>query len=369
MDRTTKISAGITDAKKSSAIKGRGTHSNPPLRFSAQHAESVDDGWWQDDIESSGESDATEIIPVKSRTIISTNQSPDIPFERSINPYMGCEHGCVYCYARPSHAYWDMSPGLDFERKIFVKKDAPQRLKDALGKKKYTCKSLHIGANTDPYQPIEKKLEITRRLLEVLKTCQHPFSLITKSSMVLRDIELLEDMAQDNLCSVAISLTTMSRDLKRKLEPRTASPQSRLRVIEELARRDIPVSVFFAPVIPFVNDHEMEDILQRSATAGARSAQFVFLRLPLELSELMEQWLLEHYPDKARHVLSLVKQSRNGKTYDSTFGNRMRGEGAYAEMIHQRFSSACKKNGLSPEKDIPLSTHLFSPPNSQLQLI
>ena len=345
--------------------KGRGAGSNPPVRFRKTQSEIVDDGWWQEEIQPTP---ATSYLPIKSRTIISTNRSPDIPFDYSINPYMGCEHGCIYCYARPSHAYWDLSPGLDFETRILTKPDGPALLREAFNRKHYVCKTIHIGANTDPYQPAEISLKLTSQLLEVFKSFQHPFTLITKSALVLRDLDLLQEMAEKNLCTLSVSVTTLNGELKRTLEPRAASPAARLRVIESLAARGIPVSVFFAPVIPWINDHEMEAVLAAAASAGARQARYVFLRLPLEIADLMEEWLEAHYPLKARHVMNLVCQARKGKSYDSGFGSRMTGEGAYADLLGQRFRVACKKLGLLTASEYKLDTTLFTRPGNQMSL-
>jgi DNA repair photolyase len=347
------------------AQKGRGAASNPDLRFSRQRTEKSDDGWWQEESECNPK---TQVLVDHGKTIISTNQSPDIPFDQSINPFRGCEHGCVYCYARPTHAYWDLSPGIDFETKIITKPNAHILLRKTLAKPGYQCKVLTVGANTDPYQPLEAKLRTTQQLLEVLQEHRHPFNLITKSSLILRDIDLLAEMAANNLCSVAVSVTTLDNELKRKLEPRTASGESRLKTIAELSNRGIPVTMMVAPVIPFVNDSEIETILDRGKAAGAAAANMIYLRLPHEVSPLFQEWLMIHYPDKAEHVMSLVRQGRNGKDYESTYHTRMTGEGVYADTLQQRFKIAARKLGLPNRSSAQLDTRQFRRGFDQLDL-
>ena len=347
-------------------LKGRGAISNPNNRYHHQITIEVDDGWYEEEVPTSV---ITSLIPEKSKTIVSSNSSPDIPFDQSINPYRGCEHGCVYCYARPTHAYWDMSPGLDFETKIVVKTNAAELLERTLDKAGYQCEPICIGANTDPYQPVEKSERVTRSVLEVLQKRRHPFSIITKGELILRDLDILSDMAKDNLCSVAVSLTTLSNDTKRKLEPRTASPAARLRVIERLTEAGVNVTVLAAPMIPVVNDHELEDILTAARNAGAKNGAYIFLRLPLEIDSLFTEWLEEHYPDRAAHVMSIVRQSRGGKSYDSQFHSRMKGRGVFAELLHQRFQIAVRKLGLNTAEDrYNLDTSLFQRSNDQLSL-
>jgi DNA repair photolyase len=346
-------------------MKGRGALSNPDNRFAPLHTEAVDDGWWQD---AATRTIRTEILKEQVRTIISSNQSPDIPFEQSINPYRGCEHGCIYCYARPSHAYWDMSPGLDFETKIVTKPDAALRLREQLTRPSYVCKPIVIGANTDPYQPTEALVQTTRQLLEVLQEFSHPFSIITKSAMILRDLDILAPMADKQLCSVAVSITTLDNDVKRRLEPRTASPAARLRVVKQLSSAGIPVTVMVAPVIPTITDHELEAILSASKSAGAQAATYIFLRLPREVAPMFRDWLAEHYPDRAAHVMNIVQQSRGGKDYRSEFGQRMTGEGVFAELIKQRFRIAVKKLGLLPGEGSKLDCQQFRRANEQLSL-
>jgi len=281
--------------------------------------------------------------------IVSSNNSPDVPFDRSINPYQGCEHGCVYCYARPSHSYLDLSPGLDFETQIFYKPNAATRLQEEWQKPGYECKPITIGANTDPYQPAEKSLKLTRQLLQLFAEYRHPVSIITKSHLICRDIDLLSDLASDGLCSVAISIPTMNDNLKRIMEPRVPAAASRLKAIKELADAGVEVSVLIAPIIPAINDDEIETILEAISNAGATRAHYIFLRLPHELKEIFEEWLQAHYPDRADRVLSLIKQASGGKAYDHRFGNRQSGRGPYADMLAARFVKACREFSLEPD--------------------
>jgi DNA repair photolyase len=279
-------------------------------------------------------------------SIISTNTSPDVPFNRSINPYQGCEHGCVYCYARPSHSYLDLSPGLDFETRIFYKPNAVERLIEEWEKPKYECKPITIGSNTDPYQPAEKKLGITRSLLEAFLENRHPVSLISKGGLMSRDLDLLAELASRNLCSVAISVPTMDRRLKRLLEPRVPSAEVRMKLIEELTGAGVPTSLLMAPIIPAINDREIETIVAEAARRGVRHATYIFLRLPHEVRDIFVEWLETHMPDRAEHVMNLVRRASGGRDYDNRFGIRQRGRGPYAEMISKRFKSACRRNGL-----------------------
>jgi len=345
---------------------GRGAASNPAGRFDVLTLERADDGWYQDE---TPESLNETVLPDRARGIITTNDSPDVGFDHSINPYRGCSHGCVYCFARPTHAYLGLSPGLDFETKLFYKADAVKLLEAELSKPKYVCKPIALGINTDGYQPLEKRLGITRSILEVLARCRHPVSIVTKSALILRDIDLLADLARDRLTSVVLSITSLTDDIKRTLEPRAASPQARLRVIQQLAQAGIPVGVLIAPVIPAITDHEMEDILAAARDAGATSAGYVLLRLPHEVKILFREWLKVHYADRAGHVMSLIKQARGGKDYDARFGQRMRGNGAYAELLRTRFELAARKLGLSPASERhELDTSLFRPPTPGAQL-
>jgi DNA repair photolyase len=342
------------------AFKGRGAISNPAVRFEATSREQTHDGWFEDEILQ--HPDET-VLPDHARSVITSNDSPDVGFEKSINPYRGCSHGCVYCFARPSHAYLGLSPGLDFETKLFYKADAVKILEAELAKPKYVCRPIALGINTDGYQPLEKRLEITRGILGVLARCRHPVTIVTKSALVVRDIDLLGELARDDLVSVMLSITSLTNDIKRTLEPRAASPQARLRVIQQLSAAGIPVGVLVAPVIPAVTDHEMEDILAAAKEAGASSAGYVLLRLPHEVKILFREWLAEHYPDRAKHVMSLINQTRGGKDYDAEFGQRMSGTGPFAELLRMRFELARRKCGFDDSHDRhELNTHLFRPP-------
>jgi DNA repair photolyase len=337
--------------------RGRGAVSNASGRFEAFAREEIDDGWGS--LESLPAL-KTNIHIEKPRSVITRNDSPDIGFDRSINPYRGCEHGCVYCFARPTHAYVGYSPGLDFETEIFVKEGAGQVLERELSAPGYVPRTLAIGSNTDPYQPTEKRCRVMRGVLETLARTNHPVGIVTKSALVARDIDLLAPMARKGLVKVAISVTTLDKELARKMEPRAASPALRLATIEKLADAGIPVSVLVAPIIPAVNDAEIETILTRAFAAGAREAGYVMLRLPLELRDLFSEWLLTHYPDKARHVLSLVRGAREGKLYDAGFGKRMTGVGPYAWMIGRRFEIAAARLGYGA--GAKLRCDLFQPP-------
>jgi DNA repair photolyase len=351
------------------AFKGRGAVSNPGVRFDALMREQTHDGWYEDEIV---EHLTETVLPDRARSVITTNNSPDVGFDQSINPYRGCSHGCVYCFARPTHAYLGLSPGLDFETKLFYKADAVKLLEAELSKPKYDCKPIALGINTDGYQPLEKRLEITRSILAVLARCRHPLTIVTKSALVVRDIDLLADLARDRLVSVMLSITSLTNDIKRTLEPRTASPEARLRVIRQLSQAGIPVGVLVAPVIPAITDHEMEDILAAAKEAGAGSAGYVLLRLPHEVKILFREWLAEHYPDRAKHVMSLINQTRGGKDYDAEFGRRMTGTGPYAELLRTRFELARRKCGFGDAHGRhELRTELFRPPaanQSQLTL-
>jgi DNA repair photolyase len=341
-------------------FKGHGALSNIAGRFESQTREAVDDGWYHEEVPPS----LNEIVlPDRARSVITSNDSPDVGFAVSINPYRGCSHACVYCFARPSHSYLGLSPGLDFETKLFYKDDAVALLQAELAKPRYVCKPIALGINTDGYQPLEKRLGITRSILEVLARCRHPVTLITKSALIVRDLDLLVDLARDGLVSVMLSITSLSNEIKRTLEPRSASPQARLRVVEQLADAGVPVGVMVAPVIPAITDHEMEDILAAARDAGATTASYVLLRLPHEVKLLFREWLAEHYPDRAQHVMSLINQTRGGKDYDSRFGVRMRGTGPYADLLRTRFELAARKLGFDASGSRhALATNLFRPP-------
>ncbi len=341
-------------------IPGRGAASNQPGRFEATAVEAVDDGWGV--LDEPLPPFATIVSAEPARSIISRNRSPDVGFDQSINPYRGCEHGCIYCYARPSHAYLNLSPGLDFERRLFFKADAARLLEQELAAPGYRCSPITIGANTDPYQPIERELKVTRSLIEVLARHRHPFSLITKSALVERDLDLLTPLARERLCCVFISVTTLSAELKRTLEPRTASPAARLRTIRALSAAGVPVSVMAAPVIPVLTDHELERILEAAAHAGAQGAGYVLLRLPWEVNGLFQEWLKIHAPLSAEHVMSRLRAMHGGRDYDARFGHRQRGEGEYARLLEQRFMIACSRFGLNRTPRFAHDCTLFQPP-------
>ncbi len=342
------------------ARTGRGAISNPEGRFETTRTEATDDGWGSLDDELP--EFQTIVTPEPARSIISRNKSPDISFDQSINPYRGCEHGCIYCYARPSHAYLNLSPGLDFETRLFYKQDAARLLEQELAAPGYRCSPITIGANTDPYQPIEREYRVTRSILEVLAKHRHPFSIITKSAMIERDLDLLAPLARDNLVYALVSVTTLSNDIKRTLEPRTASPAARLRAIHKLSEAGVPVSVMVAPVIPVLTDSELEKILEAAAQAGAQAAGYVLLRLPYELKDLFREWLETHEPLKAKHVMSRLHAMRNGRDNDSRWGLRQRGEGEYAQLLGQRFKAACARYGLNQGEHFEHNRTLFRAP-------
>jgi DNA repair photolyase len=342
-------------------FKGRGATLNPDGRFEKLEREAVDDGWEEINQPRSIE---TVVIPEPVRSIISRNDSPDVGFNQSINPYAGCEHGCIYCYARPSHSYRGLSAGVDFETKLFAKTNAAEVLRKELAARSYRCQTIVVGANTDPYQPIERKWKITRAVLEVLAEHIHPVGIITKSSLVERDIDILAGMAEKNLVRVHVSITTLDHEVSRYLEPRTSAPSRRVQTLRALSEAGIPVGVMVAPVIPFLTDSQLEPILETSSAAGATSAGYVFLRLPFEVKDLFNDWLAKHFPMKAEHVMSLVRQMRDGREYDSTWGVRQRGKGIYAELLEQRFRKACARLGLNKDKR-ELDASLFRVPSAQ----
>jgi DNA repair photolyase len=348
--------------------RGRGARSNRTGRFEALQHEAFDDGWELED-EAPGQLPTT-VQPMKSRTIIARNTSPDVGFDRSINPYRGCSHGCIYCYARPAHAYLGLSPGLDFESKLFFKPEAGRLLDQELSRKGYKPAVIHIGGDTDPYQPDEKRLGVTRQIITTLQRFRHPFSIITKSALIQRDLDILGEMGRAGLARAAVSITSLDRRLARSMEPRASTPERRLEALRRLAEAGVPTVVMFAPSIPSLNDHEMEQVLERAAQAGAVGAGYVALRLPLEIKELFEEWLATDHPDRAGRVMSLVRQMRGGAAYQSEFGKRMTGEGPIAEAMRQRFALAKKRFGL--DKPIPpLDVSQFRRPDAagdQLQL-
>ena len=338
--------------------RGRGALSNASGRFEKQYAEPIDDGWETDE---NAPTLKTEMIRETPKTIITYNTSPDISFDRTINPYKGCEHGCIYCFARPNHAYRGLSPGLDFETKIFVKPSAPALLARELAKKTYKPGRIMLAGDTDIYQPIEKELRITRGILEVLSAHNHPVTLITKSALMTRDIDLLAPMAEKGLVSVAISFTTLDRKLARTMEPRCAAPHRRLETMRELSDAGIPVTAMTAPIIPALNDPELESLLEAAADAGATRAGYVLLRLPLEIAGLFTEWLEANYPDRAKKVMSLLRSAHQGEDYRSAWKVRGRGDGPYADLIAARFKNAVKRIGLNLVK-FETRTDLFRPP-------
>jgi DNA repair photolyase len=355
--------------RRSSPVKGRGAVSNPAGRFETRSVEAIDDGWSRADEREEPVPFVTQVSPEPGKTIISRNDSPDVPFDQSINPYRGCEHGCVYCYARPTHAYLNLSPGLDFETRLFFKARAAELLEKELARPGYRVSPIALGANTDPYQPVERRLRVTRSILEVLWRSRHPCTIVTKGTLIERDLDLLVPMAEARLVSVMVSVTTLDEELKRVMEPRAAAPRARLRTIRVLARAGIPVGALIAPVIPAINDHEIERLVEAVAEHGARSAGYVVLRLPNELKELFRDWLATHFPLKAEHVLALIRQLRGGHENDARFGTRMSGEGDLAALISQRFKLATRRVGLDRERHQELDTTAFCrPPPTTPQL-
>jgi DNA repair photolyase len=353
--------------------RGRGARSNVVGRYERQARVLVDDGWddgWRDD-DLRPPPLRTEVIRDATRTIIARNKSPDVSFDRSINPYRGCEHGCIYCFARPTHAYLGMSPGIDFESRLFAKPNAAELLAKELSAPGYVPRTIAMGTNTDPYQPIEKKMRITRSVLEVLRDFRHPVGIVTKSPLILRDLDILSEMAGLGLAKAALSVTTLDRKLARMMEPRAGTPARRLQAIRGLSEAGVPVGVMFAPIIPALNDGEMETVLSAAAEAGAKTAGYVLLRLPLEIKDLFREWLEANLPDRAKRVISLVRQMRGGKDYDSQWHTRIRGAGPYADMIARRFQLAVKRHGLNQDPR-PLDVKKFRRPErsgEQLSLL
>ncbi len=360
-DQSGLLGAGVERQRR----RGRGTLSNASGRYETIARIAFDDGWQSLDelppFKTSVQVDAT-------RKIITRNDSPDISFDRSINPYRGCEHGCVYCFARPTHAYLGLSPGLDFESKLFMKPDAPALLERELAAPGYTPRTIAIGTNTDPYQPIEKQYEIMRRILEVLERAGHPVGIVTKSALVTRDIDILARMAKRNLAKVAISVTTLDAKLARTMEPRASTPAKRLEALRQLSEAGIPTSAMIAPVIPAINDADIERILDAVAIAGVKSAGYVMLRLPLEVRDLFKEWLMANYPDRFRHVMKLVRETRGGKDYDSTWGKRQTGDGPYAWLVGRRFEAACERLGLNTQRARLTTEHFQKPVKGSEQL-
>jgi DNA repair photolyase len=346
--------------------KGRGATFRPEGRFDQRARENFDDGWETPPDE---EAFRTTVFKENARKILTRNDSPDIPFIQSINPYQGCEHGCIYCYARPSHAYYGLSPGLDFESKLYAKANAAELLRQEFAKPAYRCEVVVLGANTDPYQPIERDWKITREIIQVLHDCDHPMAIVSKSALIERDIDLLAPMAQKNLVQVFISITTLDLDLACHLEPRAASPLRRLKTLKRLSDAGISCGVMVAPVIPFLTDPHTETVLEAAYEVGAQQAGYVLLRLPHEVADLFKAWLEEHYPLKAQHVMSRVMQMRGGRENDPNFGSRMHGQGVFADLLSQRFKIACERLGFNWKKP-SLDTTLFRKPalNGQLAL-
>ena len=360
-DLTTDRAAEHGPTMPSLARHGRGATTNPGVRYDRLHGEAFDDGWGTLE-EAFGDLPPlpTMLIKDASRTVISWNTSPDLGFDRAVNPYRGCEHGCIYCYARPSHAYLGYSPGLDFETKLVFKPDVAEQLERELRKPGYVARTLALGSNTDPYQPVERTLKLTRSVLEVLERFGHPVSIVTKSAGVLRDIDILQRMAGRGLVRVWLSVTTLDAALARRMEPRAAAPKRRLAAVAALAAACVPVGVLAAPMIPGLNDAEMERILAAAKQAGAGAASYVLLRLPLELRQMFEAWLAQHFPDRARHVLNLVRETRGGALNDAKFHSRFGGTGVYAELLARRFARAARQHGLHERETLDCSQ--FMPP-------
>jgi len=343
-------------------IKGRGAASNPAGRFESLSTTREDDGW-QLEPETAARP-ATVVTEERARSIVSRNDSPDIAFEHSVNAYRGCEHGCVYCYARPSHAYLNLSPGIDFETRLFAKTNAAELLRVELGRRGYAGSPINLGANTDPYQPIERRYRITRSVLEVLAECRHPCTIITKNALIERDLDLLAAMAKERLVHAFVSITSLDNRLSATLEPRASAPHRRLEAVAALNAAGVPCGVMVAPIIPMVTDRWIERILERAAGAGARVAGYTILRLPYELKDLFREWLDLNVPQRADHVMSLLRQMRGGKDNDARFGSRMRGEGEVAELIRQRFRLACRRHGINAKRDLGLDASHFTPPRA-----
>lgn len=341
--------------------KGRGAASNENSRFLDHSRIDIDDGWYREE-DDSGISPKTQVFSDKTQKILARNNSPDVPFSVSINPYKGCEHGCTYCFARPTHAYLDLSPGLDFETKIFAKPEAARLLKNELQNPGYKPEVIALGANTDAYQPVERKLKITRQILEVLREFRNPVAIITKSALVERDMDILSEMAQNGLVKVTVSVTTLDSELSRRLEPRAAAPHRRLETIRRLSEKGIPVGILFAPVIPMLNDSEMEKILETTTEAGSTSAGYVILRLPHELKQLFQEWLDAHYPLKAKRIMNIIREMRGGREYDAQYGIRQTGTGVFADLFSQRYKLTASKFSLN-DRDFSLRRDLFTRAN------
>ena len=356
------ISTSIDSLDRTRKIKGRGAASNPEGRFESRSQVSIDDGWEREG-EEPGRPDTT-VTEERARSIISRNDSPDIPFEQSINPYRGCEHGCIYCYARPSHSYLNLSAGLDFETKLFAKTNAAELLRAELAKPGYRVSPINLGANTDPYQPIERRYRITRQVIEVLAEHRHPLTIVTKNALIERDLDLLAPLARQNLVYAFVSVTSLDNHLSAKLEPRASAPHRRVEALRALNAAGVPCGVLVAPIVPMLTDRWIEQILEQAQAAGARMAGYTVLRLPYELKDLVREWLELHFPERAEHVLSLVRQMRGGRDNDPRFGKRMRGEGEFAELIRQRFTLTTRRLGLARNRDLTLDCSQFRPPRA-----
>lgn len=352
------------DPRPDRPTKGRGSVTNRTGRFERHETARIDDGWLlAEDVDGTGAPPPKTKLGVDgARKVITRNDSPDVPFDRSINPYRGCEHGCVYCFARPTHAYLGLSPGLDFETKLFWKPNAAELLVRELAKPSYRCAPIAFGTNTDPYQPVERQTEATRGLLRVLNEARHPYTIVTKNALVCRDLDLLVPAARENRVRVMLSVTTLDRHLANKMEPRASTPEKRIAAIRRLTEAGVPTGVLVAPVIPALNDHEIETILERVVEAGAVSAGYVMLRLPLEIKDLFQEWLHAHYPDRAERVLSLIRQSRDGALNQAQFGKRMRGTGPFADLIANRFRLARRRLGLDTRRQSDLDCSAFIAP-------
>jgi len=344
------------------AHKGRGAASNPEGRFETMRHRAEDDGWQSALLDDAASRPRTEVTEERARSVITRNDSPDIHFSQAMNPYRGCEHGCIYCFARPSHSYLNLSPGLDFETKLRAKGNLAEVLRHELSRPGYRVEPINIGSNTDPYQPIEKRWRLTRAALELMAECGHPCTIVTKNALVERDLDLLAPMAKANLVQVFVSVNSLDNHLAAKLEPRASAPHRRIKAIRALADAGVPVGVLVAPIIPALNDRDMEAVLEQAAAAGASCAGYTVVRLPYELKTLFREWLALHAPDRAEHVMSLVQQMNGGRDYDSDFRTRMRGQGVFADLLRRRFEIACRRHGFGRTRDLELDTSRFVPP-------
>ncbi|TAL89352.1 MAG: PA0069 family radical SAM protein [Rhodanobacter sp.] len=344
------------------AHKGRGAASNPQGRFESIRHQAEDDGWQSALLDEDAPRPRTEVTVERARSVISRNDSPDIAFDQAINPYRGCEHGCIYCFARPSHSYLNLSSGLDFETKLRAKGNFAEVLREELAKPGYKVSPINIGSNTDPYQPIEKRWQLTRGALELLAACHHPCTIVTKNALVERDLDILVPMAREQLVQVLVSVNSLDNRLAAKLEPRASAPHRRIQAIRTLADAGVPVGVLVAPIIPALNDKDMEAVMVQAAEAGARCAGYTTLRLPYELKQLFREWLALHAPQRAKHVMSLVQQMNAGRDYDSDFATRMHGQGVFADLLRRRFELACRKHRFARARELVLDTSRFVPP-------